>query len=459
MVQAFRFELVEPSGDQGVRLGRFFGARRFAYNWALRTVTDQLEAFHVSGAKSAFPSLYGLRSQWNEAKHEVAVDGDGVPWWQEISKEVFNDGLRACADGYAAWLSSRKGERAGARVGFPRFRKRGKDQDRFTITQPGPTQHSIRAVSNRLLRIPVLGEVRTKETMRDMARLIERGMARILAVTVKREAGRLFASLRVEIIRPQRHHQPHEPHSRVGVDVGERCLAAVAAPDGTIIERVANPAPLKAALTELRRLNRKLSRQKKGSARRNLTRQQIRRMYHRIGCIRRDALHKLTTRLVKTHGEIVIEDLHVAGLRRGRNSLRDANLGEFKRQMQYKADWYNTHLIFADRWFPSTKTCHACGHVNDNIGSKQVWTCPNDACGVTHDRDDNAAINLARWEPKHECGPVRSDAYRGRQTSRQSSSRGSGTHVRPAHQAGNRTAAPNAAGTTGGQTPQGVQET
>jgi Putative transposase DNA-binding domain/Helix-turn-helix domain len=138
-------------------------------------------------------------------------------------------------------------------------------------------------------------------------------------------------------------------------------------------------------------------------------------------------IHCLTTRLAKTHGEIVVEGLDAAGMlrqkgptgaRARRRGLSDSALGEPRRQLGYKTRWYGSHLTIADRWYPSSKTCHTCGRVQ-NIGWAQHWTCdPFDGgCGATHQRDDNAAINLARHEVPatgHSAvGPVRAAVKRG----------------------------------------------
>ena len=121
--------------------------------------------------------------------------------------------------------------------------------------------------------------------------------------------------------------------------------------------------------------------------------------------IRGHHLHVLTTGLAKTHGEIVVEGLDAAGMlrqkgltgaRARRRGLSDSALGETRRQLAYKTGWYGSRLVVADRWYPSSKTCHACGHVQD-IGWAEHWTCAG--CGAGHQRDDNAAINLARYEP------------------------------------------------------------
>ena len=399
-LQAFSYELEEPPPEMKVRLNWFFGARRFAHNWAVSVMRKDIDEYHQTGVSTTEPpSLPRLRKRWNVDKHDIAVDKQtGQPWWTEISKYVFDDGISAAVNGHWNWQQSRAKKRAGPRVRPPKMHKKGKKSESFTICQADRTSTGIRLIDNRCLRIPKLGEVRTHESMRKIGRLIERGMGRILAVTVKRSGGRVIAVLRVEVIRPQRHHKPSQPHSRVGVDVGQRTLAVVADENGTILERVPNPEPLKQSLSEVRRLNRKLSRQKRGSNRYNQTKKSLAKVYRHIANQRKDCLHKLTTRLTKNHGVVVIEDLNVAGMRRGgAKHLRDANLGGFKRMMSYKGGWYGCDVVLADRWFASSKTCSRCGHVQQ-IGSAKHWTCG--MCDTFHDRDENAAVNLARWRPK-----------------------------------------------------------
>jgi putative transposase len=264
------------------------------------------------------------------------------------------------------------------------------------------------------------------ENTRRLERLLAKGRARILAVTVSRKGTRLIAAFRVLIQRPV---QPRValPASRVGVDVGVRVLATVASPDG-VIERVPNPRPLEAALRQLRRLCRERSRRTRGSVRYTQTNSKITRLHRRVASIRGHHLHVLTTRLAKTHGEIVAEGLDAArmlrqkglpGARARRRGLSDSALGETRRQLGYKTGWYGSRLIVADRWYPSSKTCHACGHVQD-IGWAEHWTCGG--CATKHQRDDNAAINLARYEPpcagESAVGPVRAAVKRraGRKT-------------------------------------------
>ena len=129
-------------------------------------------------------------------------------------------------------------------------------------------------------------------------------------------------------------------------------------------------------------------------------------MHVRAADLRRDTVHKATTALAQRHQVIVVEDLNVTGMSRrkagagrgGRGlnrAIADAAPAELRRQLAYKSTWYGSRLVVADRWYPSSKTCSACGAVKAKLAlAERNWTC--DGCGARHDRDANAAINLAR---------------------------------------------------------------
>jgi putative transposase len=402
-VQAFQFAL-DPTSEQAACVRRQLGGRRYARNWAVRTLKEDITRYRETGEMTEKPSLAGLRKRWNQVKDTECVDREtGQVWWAEISKEAFADGIRAAVDGYWNWQRSRVGKRAGRRVGFPRFANKGRDRDRVTFTTG-----AIRIADDRRhVTLPRIGCVRVHENTRRLQRLIAKGRARILAVTVTRKGTRLIAAFRVLVQRPQR-PDVIRPDSRVGVDVGVRVLATVANSHGDVTERIPNPRPLKTALKELRHLSWRKSRRSKGSRRYMETTREISRLHRRVADIRGHHIHWLTTRLAKTHGEIVVESLDAAGMlrqkgltgaRARRRGLSDSALGETRRQLAYKTRWYGSHLTLADRWYPSSKTCHVCGHKQE-IGWVEHWTCnPADGgCGTSHQRDDNAAINLARYE-------------------------------------------------------------
>jgi putative transposase len=399
-VQAFRFTL-DPTDEQTRSLARHFGARRKAFNWTVATLKADIEAWHATGIETQKPSLRVLRKRWNTAKDEVCVNTEtGAVWWPECSKEAYADGIAGAVDAYWNWQQSRTGRRAGKRLGFPRFKRKGRDADRVCFTTGAMRVEPDR----RHLTMPVIGTVRTHENTRRIERLIRAGRARVLAISLRRNGTRLDASVRVVVQRPQ---QPKvaQPQSRVGVDVGVRRLATVANADGVVLEQVPNPRPLDTALRELRQLSRARSRCTNGSRQYRERTKEISRLHRRVNDVRTHHLHVLTTRLAKTHGRIVVEGLDAAGMvrqkglsgaRARRRGLSDAALGTPRRHLSYKAGWYGSQLVVADRWFPSSKTCHVCGHLQD-IGWAEHWTC--DECGTAaHQRDDNAAINLARYE-------------------------------------------------------------
>jgi putative transposase len=414
-VQAFRFTL-DPTEDQARALARHFGARRQAYNWTVATLRADIQAWRETGAEAARPSLRALRKRWNTVKDDLCRDAEtGQRWWPECSKEAYADGIDGAVDAYWNWQRSRAGKRNGKPMGFPRFKKKGCDADRVSFTTGAMRVEPDR----RHLTVPVIGCVRTHENTRRVERLIAKGRARVLAITVRRNGTRLDASVRVLVQRPQQAGVT-QPDSRVGVDVGVRRLATVANQDGTVLEHVPNPRPLETALRELRHVSRARSRCTKGSRQYRERTTEMSRLHRRVNDVRTHHLHTLTTRLAKTHGRIVVEGLDAAGMlqqkglpgaRARRRGLSDAALGTPRRHLSYKTGWYGSQLVVAERWFPSSKTCHACGHVQD-IGWDQHWKCGS--CALTHQRDDNAAVNLARYEETISVvGPVGAAVKRG----------------------------------------------
>ena len=181
-VQAFQFAL-DCTAEQEACLRRQFGGRRYARNWAVRVLKEDITWHRETGEESEAPSLAGLRKRWNQVKDTECVDaGTGEVWWPQISKEAFGDGIKAAVDAYWNWQSSRAGTRQGRRVGFPRFAKKGRDRDRVTFTTG-----AIRVEPDRRhVTLPRVGTVRVHENTRRLQRLISKCRARILAATVSR---------------------------------------------------------------------------------------------------------------------------------------------------------------------------------------------------------------------------------------------------------------------------------
>jgi putative transposase len=146
----------------------------------------------------------------------------------------------------------------------------------------------------------------------------------------------------------------------------------------------------------LKHAQRNLSRKQKGSKNREKARRNVARIHAQIADQRLDGLHKLTTRIIRESQVVCVESLAVKNMVRNHSlakAISDVGWGELVRQLEYKAQWYGWTLVKIDRWYPSSKRCHDCGHILETLDlSTRSWTCPE--CGVTHDRDINAAQNI-----------------------------------------------------------------
>jgi putative transposase len=383
VIQAYRFAL-DPTPKQQRALASHCGAARFAFNWGLALVKDRMDARQAGDEVDIPWTLPRLRREWNLAKSDVA------PWWEENSKEAYSSGLDSLARAFKSYWDSSNGRRKGARVGFPRFKKRGRAPDtcRFTTgaIRVEPDRHHV--------TLPRLGKVRTHESTRKLARRVEQRTARIRSATISRRAQRWFVSFSVELQREV--PATNGKTSIVGVDVGVRYLAVTAGP-GLVAQIEENPRALSQNLRVLARAQRAVARRKPGSKGREESRRQVARVHARITNIRRDTLHKLTSRLACSHGTVVVEQLNVAGMLRNRRlarSIADASFGQINRMLTYKTNWYGSRLHVADRWFASTMTCSACSLVNAKLGlAERTFRCAG--CGMVMDRDENAARSLA----------------------------------------------------------------
>ncbi|GGP16296.1 putative transposase [Nonomuraea glycinis] len=396
VVQAYRFAL-DPTARQVAALVSHCGAVRVAFNWGLAQVKANLaqrEAERSYGipddqlTPALSWSMYSLRKRWNQIKDEIA------PWWADNSKEAYACGLARLADALANWRDSKQGTRKGPNIGFPRFKtkRRAARSVRFTTG-------TIRLDGHTHVILPVLGRIKTCEPVGKLARLLAGGGARIASATVRWQEGRWHVSFTVHTERAVA--APARPDAVIGVDLGVKTLAVFS--DGC--PPVANPRHLTTAARKLRRLSRAVSR-KRGPDRRTSQRPSQRwlranaarnRVEYRVAALRRDGIHKLTTSLARTYGTIVVEDLHVAGMVRNRRLARavsDAGFGEIRRQLAYKTGWHGGRLVVASRWFPSSKTCSSCGAVKAKLPLRvRTYVC--EGCGLSMDRDENAARNLA----------------------------------------------------------------
>ena len=255
--------------------------------------------------------------------------------------------------------------------------------------------------------------------------MLSTGRATILFATVTERAGRWRVSLNVEAadLHPAHQHPCRSEIDRggwVGIDRGLSVFLVAARFDGTEVARIADaPKPLASGLNRQRRLSKSLSRKQRGSHNRHDAAAKLARHHHHVANIRRHFLHQVSNELVKTHDRIVIENLNVTGMlanHRLARAISDAGWAEFARLIKYKQAWRRGELVEADRWYPSTRLCPACGATNGDMTlADRQFNC---RCGHSADRDTNAAMNLARWgETHHHAAPdPRTPKQRGRAT-------------------------------------------
>jgi putative transposase len=253
-----------------------------------------------------------------------------------------------------------------------------------------------------------------------LRRMIGKSRARILFVTVSRGANRWWISITVQAadLHPAARHAPQPAETSppgtpdntpdggrgwVGVDRGLHALAVAGTSDGTEVLRITNQRALRRGLPRLRRLSKAVSRKKQGSSNRRKSVVRLGRQYAQIRDRRQHVLHQISNQLVKTHARLVLEDLNIIGMTTNRKlsrAISDAAWGELARQIGYKQTWHGGQVLLADRWFPSSKTCSACGTLRKDLTlAERTFGCRE--CGHAMDRDLNAAVNLAAWAENH----------------------------------------------------------
>lgn len=257
----------------------------------------------------------------------------------------------------------------------PKFRS--KHQRQFSIYAVNQTTR----YADSSVKLPKLGAVRYRAGKLPAGRLLS---SRIYCDSDKWFLSSVFECAALE---------PAPPTvERVGIDMGLTTLATVF--DGQRVTTVENPRAMRKHEARLRRYQRRVSRRKEGSHRREQARVALGRLHQRIANVRHDFTHKSTSTLVAKAGTIVVESLNIRGMLKNHHvakSVADASMGEFLRMLRYKAAWSCRTLVEAERWFPSTKRCSGCGALQDVPLSARRFSC---CCGTEMSRDENAARNL-----------------------------------------------------------------
>jgi len=350
---------IYPTSQQVHNLAKVFGCCRVVWN----------DALALCKSTQKLPSNGDLQKTFITQAKKL----EQREWLEEVSNIPLQQSIADLGVAWKNYFDSLKGKRKGQKVHRPKFKKRkGKQSARFR-----KGGFSIKHEKVYLARIGRIKVVWSKELPSLPSSV----------TVIKDAANRYFVSFVVEV---NPIALPDNGQS-IGIDLGILDFATFSTG-----EKVKAPKPLKKNLRKLQKAQRKLARRKKGSKRRELARKKVAKIHAKISDIRKDFLHKLSTRIIRENQTIVLEDLNVSGMMKNRKlsrAISDLGWRSFRTMLETKSEMYGRDFRVISRWEPTSQKCSCCGQIG---GKKELsvreWTCL--FCGAVHDRDKNAAINI-----------------------------------------------------------------
>ena len=370
ITKTYKYRLY-PSKNQIETFDKYFGCVRFVYN---RFLFKRKKQYQETGKSDSY---YGQAKALTLLKKN-----EDYSWLKEVNSQVLQCSLRHLESAYTNFFQGR--------TNFPVFKKK-KSKNSFTVPQNVKFE-------NGKLYIP---------KFKNGIKVVEHRplQGKILFATIsKTPTNKYFVSITVK----QDYNSKNHTNQEVGIDLGIKDLVITSNGD-----KYKNYKFTQKYAKKLKQAQQHLSRKIKGSNRFEKQRLKVALIHEKIANCRSDVLHKISHKLVMQNDIVDLENLNIKGLSRSNlaKNINDCSWGELTRQLHYKGDWDDTHIHEINRFYPSSKTCHSCGHIMDKMPLDiRKWTCPN--CKIEHDRDVNAAINIL-LEGKREISVGTTDNTRG----------------------------------------------
>ena len=367
MLRAVKIRLY-PNKEQATMFNKLLGCYRVVYNQCLNR---KIESYKNDG------KLENLSTLGQFVHHELLKNNNFI-WLREQNTKVLKQAVKDMLSAYKNFFEQHSG--------YPKFKSKHDNKQSCRFELGAISKRNV--YTDYKISLANIKNVKFR-CNKKYAEYLEKHKNCIRQATLKRlPCGEYYLSILVD---GDLMHQVKETDATIGIDLGIKDFVITS--DGEVFNNLHFK---KTETKKIKRLQRQLSKKQKGSNNRNKARIKLAKLYKKINDKKQYYLHAVSNSLIDENQVICMEDLNVKGMVKNHNlaeSICEMNWGEFRRMLEYKANWYNRKMVFVDRFYPSSKACHNCGYINKSITLKdRQWICPQ--CGEVIERDYNAALNI-----------------------------------------------------------------